>query len=156
MLQFKPYTCTMCGTYFHCFDRIKQHINRHKMTNRYSVSSCLKVLPHQIHLKRHGFYTRKKEIPYQCKYCQKCSSRQYDLNVHIRTHTKGKPYQCEYCQKWVSKLSYLMKHIRIRVLSEKFFSAIYTERAHQNSELTLKRNHTHVNSVRNVFHSNLT
>ena len=140
MLVCKPYTCTLCGLYLHCFDRMKQHVKKHKLKYRrtsrslkmntlsnnytlqvntitlmkdgtYLCEVCRKRFLRECDLTKHIYRTHTKETPYQCQVCQKCFSQQYMLTRHIRTHTKEKPYQCEYCQKYFSQKYNLTQHI---------------------------------------------
>ena len=150
MLLFKPYTCTMCDVYLHCFDRMKQHVKRHKL--KYTVS-----------LKRH-INTHTKKIPaYQCEYCQTYFSRQYHLTAHIRTHTKEKSYQCEYCQKCFLYRYLLTKHIKTHTKEKpyqcEYCEKCFSQRPHLNSHI---RTHTKEKPYQcqycqiYVFHSDLT
>ena len=153
MWQLKPYTCTMCGMYLHCFDRRKQHVKRHKLKymltwtstytkeKPYKCEICLKAFSHQEHLKRH-IGTHTKEKPYQCEYCQKCFLQRPNLNAHIRTHTKEKPYQCEYCQKCFFTFvcpepshpdSHQRETVPVWDLSEMFFTVVSLEESHPDS-----------------------
>ena len=36
---------------------------------------------------------------HQCKTCQKCFGKKFNLERHIRIHTGEKPYQCFVCDK---------------------------------------------------------
>ena len=76
MALLKPYKCSMCDMNLHCFDRMKQHVKRHK-------------------LKYYGIHT--KEI--SCYFDYQCWKYFAWQTHHTRSYTKEKPYQCGYCGK---------------------------------------------------------
>ena len=144
MLLFKPFTCTKCGMYLHCFDRMKQHVRRHKLRYR-CISRNLKYMhrptTNKNNIVQKSMQTRSKDGTYRCEICQKCFSQQCLLIGHIRTRIKEEPYQCEYCQKCFSLRSEMNLHIRTHTKEKLyqcdcqkcFLHLIWPERSFQDS-----------------------
>uniref|UniRef100_A0A3Q2P541 Zinc finger protein OZF-like n=1 Tax=Fundulus heteroclitus TaxID=8078 RepID=A0A3Q2P541_FUNHE len=52
------------------------------------------------------------EKPFSCLTCGRGFNKQYNLTVHMRTHTGEKPYPCELCDKSFRRSNDLARHIR--------------------------------------------
>jgi len=53
-------------------------------------------------------------LPKQCSICNKSFRGKFDLNRHIRCHTKEKPFMCIICQKTFSQRSNGNTHVKLR------------------------------------------
>ena len=154
-MMLEPYICTICGMYLQCFDRLKQHITRHKM--KYKCARW-KQRPSRIDPEKGNVQTYTRYRPYQGEFCRfswrshlerlitnrkkaksnKCHqgfSQYGNLKVHVETHTKEKPYQCEYCQKACFQSSHLKVHTRTHT-KEKSYQCEYCQQCFtQNGDL---------------------
>ena len=52
------------------------------------------------------------ERPYKCTFCPKKFTKKCDCDQHMRTHTGDEPYQCKFCLKKFKKKSDCDRHIR--------------------------------------------
>ena len=50
-------------------------------------------------------------IPFQCSVCDQGFSNNYQLNMHILTHTGEKPFQCTHCDISFSEENDLKSHM---------------------------------------------
>ena len=98
------------------------------------------------------------EKSYQCSYCGKAFSQNYDIKIHLRTHTE-KPYKCSQCGKAFSQNSTLINHMRIHT-GEKPYQCSQCDKAFtQNNQLinhlsthTLEKNLIIAGTVAKHFH----
>ena len=60
-----------------------------------------------------GEVIRSKKTPrLKCTYCQRCFSKNFDLQQHIRCHTGEKPFQCVVCGRAFAQKSNVKKHMQ--------------------------------------------
>ena len=82
MLIYKPYTCTMCGLYLHCFDRMKQHVKKHKLKYR-RTSRSLKMYTSNNNTLQMNTITLMKDGTYLCEVCRKRFLRECNLTNRL-------------------------------------------------------------------------
>ena len=82
-----------------------------------SHPDCCKSFTDQSKLKRHQLVHTVKftqgERPYECSYCGKRFSLDFNLKTHFRTHSGEKPYVCSCCGKRFTQSSNLTSHMKI-------------------------------------------
>ena len=155
-----PYMCTFCGAFRQIFDRLKRHVNRHriKFTRIYSGkkpavskanhialldSQRMKILYQDCLTQPISLAHNDRDItekPYHSEHCQQDFAFHSPLSTWpIRTHTTKKVYQCEHCQKCFSQRGHLTSHIKTHtkpykcelVLSEMLWQKSSSEETHQ-------------------------
>ena len=81
-----------------------------------TIEDCGKHFRDRSKLKRHMLVhtvrTRQGERPYECQYCERRFSLDFNLRTHMRTHSGEKPYQCQYCGKRFTQSSNLTSHFK--------------------------------------------
>ncbi|XP_023305023.2 zinc finger protein 157-like isoform X2 [Lucilia cuprina] len=143
----KPYLCAFCPRDFKSSKYLHQHEKAHHAESadviyvcadcerQYATQYLLETHRKQAHKERdnvcnicgNAFKLRnqlvnhmklhlEKNIP--CPHCDKKYARQFDLNVHLRSHTGEQPYACHLCDKRFAikvRLTYhLQKHYGIK------------------------------------------
>ena len=71
---------------------------------------CHKEFSSELSFKRHQ---KIHLLSYSCEICGKLFGQNWDLKVHLRTHTKEKCEECEICKKRFCDPSTKRKHIKL-------------------------------------------
>uniref|UniRef100_A0A1A9WHQ6 Protein krueppel n=1 Tax=Glossina brevipalpis TaxID=37001 RepID=A0A1A9WHQ6_9MUSC len=110
------YVCNDCGRQYSTQQLLETHRKQAHKERDNICSLCGNAFKLKNQLMNHMKLHLEKNIP--CPHCDKKYARQFDLNVHLRTHTGELPYSCHLCEKRFAikvRLTYhLQKHYGVK------------------------------------------
>ncbi|XP_061392309.1 zinc finger protein 420-like [Musca vetustissima] len=110
------YTCDDCGRQYATQLLLDTHRKQAHKERDHICSICGNAFKLKNQLVNHMKLHLEKNI--QCPHCDKKYARQFDLNVHLRSHTGEMPYACHLCSKRFAikvRLTYhLQKHYGVK------------------------------------------
>uniref|UniRef100_A0A1I8NFY8 Uncharacterized protein n=1 Tax=Musca domestica TaxID=7370 RepID=A0A1I8NFY8_MUSDO len=110
------YACDECGRQYSSQLLLETHRKQAHKERDNVCSICGNAFKLKNQLVNHMKLHLEKNIP--CPHCDKKYARQFDLNVHLRSHTGEMPYACHLCDKRFAikvRLTYhLQKHYGVK------------------------------------------
>uniref|UniRef100_A0A1B0A1E4 Protein krueppel n=1 Tax=Glossina pallidipes TaxID=7398 RepID=A0A1B0A1E4_GLOPL len=110
------YVCNDCSRQYSTQQLLETHRKQAHKERDNICSLCGNAFKLKNQLMNHMKLHLEKNIP--CPHCDKKYARQFDLNVHLRTHTGELPYSCHLCEKRFAikvRLTYhLQKHYGVK------------------------------------------
>ncbi|KAI5644086.1 zinc-finger associated domain (zf-AD) domain-containing protein [Phthorimaea operculella] len=91
----KQLKCPECIMTFTCKMNLKSHMFKHSDKMSFVCDVCTKAFKRRHALRRHILMhnAANKKVP--CEYCDMTFYTKYQLNHHLRIHTRERPYNCE-------------------------------------------------------------
>lgn len=109
----KCFKCSVCYLLFRSHSELVSHKNAHNGANAseiYKCRTCNNVFSSRktliVHQKRH------QEPQFSCPVCEKKHISNYDLRIHMGTHSDNKTFNCFHCSKKFSFKNTLTKHLK--------------------------------------------
>ncbi|ODM92590.1 putative zinc finger protein [Orchesella cincta] len=95
-----PFSCIICDKKFHSKGNLQIHIrSNHLLERPYPCSKCPATFPLRFGRKHHTLRVHKPEEWYtkECAICSKMLHSEYELNIHMTSHTGEKHFKCSIC-----------------------------------------------------------
>lgn len=108
----KAFHCNKCKKSFRYASALKLHTVSHTSEKPYTCDRCPSSFSQKSHLTRHITRHKNNAHKFKCCNCKISFRLNFNLQVHMRIHSRTKPYTCNKCGKSFSQKSHLNTHAK--------------------------------------------
>ena len=136
--RIRPHCCVFCGKSFSHKRSFQRHLKTHAEQKPHQCPECDKGFIEKARLRQHmKVHSLPSTGTYKCDFCGKVLSREFDLMVHLRTHTSTADQQCFLCGQSFPSASALRCHMSEHSANANWTCALCGKRCTSELQLSL-------------------